>query len=269
MIAFAVLLRFFGWTICLIPLQLVLMAIRAPLSKRLPMVWHQGVCRIFGFRIERYGTVSRTVPTLFVCNHTSYLDISALGAVVPGSFVAKAEVRSWPLFGFLAILQRTVFVERRASRTAHHRDNMAARLESGDNLILFPEGTSNDGNRVLPFKSAFFGIAEKPVRGKPLVVQPVSIAYTRLNGIPMGRPYRPFYAWYGDMELASHLWNVAGLGNATIAIQFHQPLTIEQFRSRKDMAAACQVAIADGVSRAISGKLSPPIKKRFWAPRPA
>ena len=229
MIALAVLLRFLGWTVCLIPLQLVLLAIRAPLSKRLPMVWHQGVCRIFGFRMERYGTVSRTVPTLFVCNHTSYLDISALGAVVPGSFVAKAEVRSWPMFGFLAILQRTVFVERRASRTAHHRDNMAARLESGDNLILFPEGTSNDGNRVLPFKSAFFGIAEKPVRGKPLTVQPVSIAYTRLNGIPMGRPYRPFYAWYGDMELASHLWTVAGLGNATIAIQFHPPVTIEQF----------------------------------------
>ena len=66
------------------------------------MVWHRGVCRIFGFRIERYGTVSRNVPTLFVCNHTSYLDISALGAVVPGSFVAKAEVRGWPLFGFLA-----------------------------------------------------------------------------------------------------------------------------------------------------------------------
>ena len=269
MIALAVMLRFFGWTVCLVPLQLALMAIRAPLSKRLPMVWHQGVCRIFGFRIERYGTASRNVPTLFVCNHTSYLDITALGAVVPGSFVAKAEVRGWPLFGFLAVLQRTVFVERRVSRTAHHRDNMAERLEAGDNLILFPEGTSNDGNRVLPFKSAFFGIAEKPVRSKPLVVQPVSIAYTRLNGIPMGRPYRPFYAWYGDMELASHLWNVAGLGNATIAIQFHQPLTIEQFRSRKEMAEACQAAIADGVSRAISGKLTPPIRKRFWAPRPA
>ena len=269
MIALAVLLRFLGWTLCLAPFQCVLLLLRAPLSSHLPMVWHRGVCRIFGFRIERYGTMSRTVPTLFVCNHTSYLDISALGAVVPGCFVAKAEVRGWPLFGVLARLQRTVFVERRPSRTAQHRDDMAARLEAGDNLILFPEGTSNDGNRVLPFKSAFFGIAEKPIRGAPLVVQPVSIAYTRLNGIPMGRPYRPFYAWYGDMELASHLWNVAGLGNATIAIQFHPPMTIEQFASRKAMAEACQATIADGVSRAISGKLSPPIRKRFWAPKPA
>ena len=268
MIAFAVLLRFMGWTICLVPLQWVLLALRAPLSRHLPMVWHRGVCRILGFKIERYGTMSRSAPTLFVCNHTSYLDISALGGAVPGCFVAKAEVRSWPLFGFLATLQRTVFVERRASRTAHHRDDMAARLAAGDNLILFPEGTSSDGNRVLPFKSAFFGIAEKPVGGKPLVVQPVSIAYTRLNGIPMGRPYRPFYAWYGDMELASHLWTVAGLGAATIAIQFHRPVTIDEFRSRKEMAEACQAMIADGVSRAISGRLSPPIRKRFWAPKP-
>jgi 1-acyl-sn-glycerol-3-phosphate acyltransferase len=245
------------------------MMIRAPLSKRLPMIWHRGVCRIFGFRVEQYGTMSRERSTLFVCNHTSYLDIVALGAVIPGCFVAKAEVRTWPGFGFLAKLQRTVFVERRASRTAHHRDEMAARLEAGDSLILFPEGTSNDGNRVLPFKSAFFGIAEKPIRGKPLTVQPVSIAYTRLNGIPMGRPYRPFYAWYGDMDLASHLWTVAGLGSATMAIQFHTPVTIEAFKSRKELAQACHTAVAEGVSRAISGRLSPPIKKRFWTPKPA
>ncbi len=269
MIALATLLRFVGWTVCLAPLQCVLLAVRAPLSKHLPMIWHRGTCRIFGFRIEQYGTMSRAEPTLFVCNHTSYLDINALGALVPGSFVAKAEVRSWPVFGFLARLQRTVFVERRPSRTARHRDEMAARLEAGDSLILFPEGTSNDGNRVLTFKSAFFGIAEQAIGGKPLVVQPVSIAYTRLNGIPMGRPYRPFYAWYGDMDLASHIWTVASLGAATIAIQFHPPVTIEQFGSRKAMAEACHAAIADGVSRAISGKLSPPIRKRFWAPKPA
>lgn len=269
MTALATLLRFAGWTLCLAPLQCVLLALRVPFARKLPMIWHRGVCRIFGFRIEHYGAMSRAKPTLFICNHSSYLDISALGAVLPGSFVAKAEVRGWPGFGFLATLQRTVFVERRPSRTARHRDEMTARLEAGDSLILFPEGTSNDGNRVLPFKSAFFGIAEKPIRGRPLVVQPVSIAYTRLNGIPMGRPYRPFYAWYGDMDLGSHIWAVAGLGAATVAIQFHPPLTIERFGSRKALAQACHAEIADGVSRAISGKLAPPIRKRFWSPRPA
>ncbi len=269
MIALWTLLRFAGWTVALVPLQCVLMAVRAPISRRLPMIWHRGVCRIMGFRVERHGKKSEASPTLFVCNHTSYLDINALGAVVPGSFVAKAEVRSWPLFGFLSRLQRTVFVERRAARTAHHRDEMIERLEAGDNLILFPEGTSNDGNRVLPFKSAFFGIAERPIRGKPLTVQPISISYTRLNGMPMGRPYRPFYAWYGDMGLAGHIWTVAGLGTATIAIEFHDPLTIEECGTRKRMAEMCHAAVAAGVSRAISGRLAPPLRKRFWAPKPA
>ncbi|MDP7641888.1 MAG: lysophospholipid acyltransferase family protein, partial [Alphaproteobacteria bacterium] len=175
--AFITALRFVGWTAALLPVQMFLVRFNMPLSKRLPMIWHRGVCRILAFRVEQHGEISRTRPTLFVCNHTSYLDISVLGAVLPASFVAKAEVRGWPLFGLLARLQRTVFVERRASRTAEHRDEMVRRLEKSDNLILFPEGTSNDGNRVLPFKSAFFGAAEKAINGEPLTVQPVSISY--------------------------------------------------------------------------------------------
>jgi 1-acyl-sn-glycerol-3-phosphate acyltransferase len=155
----------------------------------------------------------------------------------------------------MAVLQRTVFVERKRDATAKHRDEMVERLEAGDSLILFPEGTSNDGNRVLPFKSAFFGIAEKPVQGKPLTVQPVSIAYTKLNGIPMGRRYRPFYAWYGDMDLAGHMFEMAGLGRATVVIECHPPVTIEQFKNRKELAAHCERVIADGVARANSGRL--------------
>ncbi len=269
MTALVTLLRFLGWTVCLASLQIAMIAIKAPISRRLPMVWHRGCCRIFGFRIEQHGKLLRHKPTLYVCNHTSYLDINLLGAVIPGCFVAKAEVRRWPLLGFLSTLQRTVFVERRASRTAHHRDEMTSRLEAGDSLILFPEGTSNDGNRVLPFKSAFFAIAENPINGEPLQVQPVSISYTRLDGIPIGRRYRPYFAWYGDMELMSHLWTVAGFGRITVVIEYHQPMTVADCGSRKALAKACEAAIAAGVSQAISGKLAPPLKKRLWAPKPA
>lgn len=264
MIAFITMVRFLGLTLTLAPFQMVLMALRVPLAKRMPMIWHRGVCRVFRFRLELHGRLSRERPTLFVCNHTSYLDISVLGAVLPGSFVAKAEVRGWPVFGFLATLQRTVFVERRVSRTGHHRDEMTARLESGDNLILFPEGTSNDGNRVLPFKSAFFAMAEREINGRPLTVQPVSVAYTRLDGIPMGRRFRPYFAWYGDMELASHLWAVAGMGRTTITVQFHEPVTVADFGSRKALANHCQQVVAQGVSDAIGGRLKPARRRRWW-----
>src|SRR3546814_6911519 len=84
---------------------------------------------------------------------------------------------------------------------------MTRRLEAGDDLVLFPEGTSGDGNRVLAFKSALFSVAERRPQGEPLTVQPVSIAYTRLDGLPLGRYLRPFFAWYGDMELGPHLWH--------------------------------------------------------------
>jgi 1-acyl-sn-glycerol-3-phosphate acyltransferase len=255
MIATIRLLRLLGWIVLCAPLQSVLLPLRTPLSKRLPHMFHRGCCRILGLDVQLWGERSRERPTLFVCNHTSYLDIIALGGVLPGSFVAKQEVRGWPLFGYLSQLQRTVFVDRRRDATAKHRDEMVERLGAGDNLILFPEGTSNDGNRVLPFKTAFFGIAEKPVRGKPLAVQPVSIAYTKLNGIPMGRRYRPYYAWYGDMDLATHLFEMAGLGRATVVVECHPTVTIEQFKNRKELAAHCERVIAEGVARANGGRL--------------
>ena len=264
MIAAITLLRFLGITVCLAPLQVFLMVFHIPLSRRLPMIWHRSVCSIFRFRLELHGTLSRQRPTLFVCNHSSYLDISVLGAVLPGCFIAKAEVRNWPLFGFLSRLQRTVFVETRVARTGHHRDEMTLRMEKGDNLILFPEGTSNDGNRVLPFKSAFFAIADKKIEDKPICVQPVSISYTHLDGIPMGRRYRPYFAWYGDMDLASHLWLVAGMGKTTISVQFHEPVTFDQFGSRKELANYCWTVISGGVSDAISGRLTLKKKRRWW-----
>jgi 1-acyl-sn-glycerol-3-phosphate acyltransferase len=198
--------------------------------------------------------MSVTRPTLFVCNHTSYIDIEALGAVVPGCFVAKSEVAGWPGFGLLAKLQRTIFVERRAQRTAGQRDVMAERLAAGDNLMLFAEGTSNDGNRVLPFKSALFSVAEQPINGSPVTVQPVSIAYTRLDGMPLMRHMRPLFAWYGDMELAGHLWTLLGTGDITVVIEFHSPVTMDQFGSRKALATHCHQVIAAGVSAAIHGR---------------
>lgn len=269
MIAFTTMVRFVGWTLPLIPIQMVLTGLKVPLAKRLPMIWHRGVCRIFSIKIERHGKMLRTHPVLFVCNHSSYLDINLLGSIILGSFVAKAEVRNWPFFGLLARLQRTVFVERRATKIAVHRDEMKVRLEAGDNLILFPEGTSNDGNRVLPFKSGLFGIAEQPINGQALQVQPVSVSYTKLDGIPIGHRYRPYYAWYGDMELTSHIWNLAGLGRSTAVVEFHEPVSIAQFGSRKEMARHCQQVVAEGVSRAISGRLGAPVRAGLWTPRPA
>lgn len=240
-----------AWTIAMLPLQLLALALGRPLVDRIPLIYHRGVCRIVGIRLERRGVPSRAHPTLFVCNHVSYLDIEVLGALTTGCFVAKSEVASWPVIGLLARLQRSVFVERRRIRSASQRDALAARFEDGDNIILFPEGTSSNGTRVLPFKSALFAAAEGS-----LTVQPVSIAYTGLNGSPLSPQQRLHVAWYEDVELPGHLWRFLGLGALTVAVEFHPPVAARDFPSRKALADHCRRAVADGLSRAIHGRLT-------------
>ena len=242
------------FTLPMMAVQIVALATNRTLARNLPLWYHRQCCRLLGIRIERRGRRSRKTPTLFASNHVSYLDILILGSLIPGSFVAKAEVKSWPLFGWLARLQRSVFVDRRPSKTASQRDEIMVRLEAGDNLIIFPEGTSGDGNRVLPFKSALLSVAASEPNGESLAVQPVTIAYTKLDGLPLGRSLRPFFAWYGDMDLAPHLWHLAGLGRLTAVVQFHPTVTLAELGSRKALTAHCQDRVQEGLAAALSGR---------------
>jgi 1-acyl-sn-glycerol-3-phosphate acyltransferase len=249
-------------TVLLMPLQVIAIACRLRLARSLPRFYHRVMTRVMGFDVVVSGTPVETAPVLFVGNHVSYLDITVLGSVIETSFIAKAEIADWPLFGWLAKLQRSVFVERRSARAGAQRDEIAERLAAGDNLVLFPEGTSDDGIHVLPFRSALFGVAEREVAGRPLTVQPFSIAYTRLHGVPIGREWQPIYAWYGDMDLRSHMWRVLGLGRARVDLMFHPPVTLPAFGSRKALADHCFAAVRDGVLRAHSGTLPAPPEGR-------
>ena len=245
---------YLGVTLPLMPVQLLFVLLRSPLADKLPRAYHRITSRVLGFEVTVLGNRSPMRPTLFVSNHTSYLDIEILGGVIEASFIAKSEVANWPLFGWLAKLQRTVFVDRRQRSTHEHRDAIIERLSAGDNLILFPEGTSDNGTRVLPFKSALFAAVHGAKFPHPIAVQPLSIAYVRLNGLPMGRLYRPFYAWYGDMDMASHLWTMLGLGRAGVVVQFHEPVSPERFATRKELAEHCWRVVASGVAAANSGR---------------
>ena len=193
-------------------------------------------------------------PTLFISNHVSYFDIEVLGSLIAGSFVAKSEVAGWPLFGWLARLCETVFINRKAkSEAAKQGETLTGRLMAGDNLILFPEGTSSDGNRVLPFKTALFAVASQRIDDQPLTVQPVSLTPVALDGIPLGRLLRPLYAWYGDMNLGPHLWQMAKLGGITVVVEFHPTVTVDDAGSRKALAELCWKAVHAGVARAVAG----------------
>lgn len=243
-----------GFTLVLMPIQVVALVFDLSIKRTMPVWYHRRCCRVLGIRIERRGRRSRVHPTLYVANHVSYLDVPVLAALIPVSFVAKSEVRDWPFFGWLARLQRTVFVERKASRASKPRNEMLERLAAGDDLVLFPEGTSGDGIHVLPFKSALLSVAEHWAGSEPLTIQPVSIAYTKLDGLPLGRHLRPFFAWYGDMDLAPHLWQLAGLGRLSVMVTFHPPVTLDEVGSRKALSRHCQALIAEGVATALAGR---------------
>ena len=242
-------------TAVLLPVQIAAVQLGLKLATYLPVFYHRICSRLLGFRIRIHGHVVRKAPVLYVCNHCSYADISLIGAVLPVSFVAKAEIADWPLFGLLAKLQRSIFIDRQVAKAAADVKEMTRRLENGDNLVLFPEGTSSNGNVVLPFRSALFGVAQIRPSGNPLCIQPVSLAYTRLDGMPIGRALRPYFAWYGDMELPIHLWEVAGLGRVTVDMVFHKPVTIEDFGSRKQLAEYCHKVVSTGVSAANAGRI--------------
>ncbi|CAN5908353.1 lysophospholipid acyltransferase family protein [soil metagenome] len=242
-------------TLVLVPPYLVALLLRIrPIVRWMPVHYHSLVCFILGIKVRVHGKRSDVTPTLYVCNHVSYLDIEVLGGLVPGSFVAKAEVATWPFFSTLAKAQRTIFVERTSGKTTRSRDEMMKRLNTGDNLMLFPEGTSSDGTRVLPFRSALFGVAQLRRDGKPIVVQPVAIAYTRLDGIPLGRYWRPLFAWFGDLDLVPHLWQMVCLGETEAVVTFFPPVDIDTFGDRKKLADFCFRQVSWGLQAANSGR---------------
>ena len=251
--AFSIVAVFVTVTLVLLPVQWLAVKLALPLRRTLPNRYHRFVCRLFGVRVSLIGKpVAGGV--LMAANHSGWLDIPILSAAWPVSFVAKSEVNGWLFFGTLARMQRSVFVRRERSRTAANREMIQRRLVDGDALVIFAEGTSSDGNRVLPFKSGLLSAAEVTLnKNTPVPVQPVSIAYTMLHGIPMGRENRPLFAWYGDMELVPHLWEALKTGPIDVVVEFHPAIRLDQVRDRKALARHCEAAVRDGLLRALSG----------------
>ena len=261
--AFGILLTFLQVTLPGIPWQASAVRFNLPRRRTFPHRYHKFLCKLFGIRVTVIGTPVQDKGVLMIGNHTSYFDILVLSSAAQVSFVAKSEVKTWPFFSTLARLQQTVFVERsRRSQTGEARDQIRDRVLQGDALVLFPEGTSSDGNCVLPFKSALMGAAEATIgtdaEGRPIhvPVQPVSVAYVGLYGMPMGRETRPLFAWYGDMDLVPHLVEAVKTGPIDVVVEFHEPLTIDQVGGRKKLAAVTEAIVREGQTRALRGGMN-------------
>jgi lyso-ornithine lipid O-acyltransferase len=235
-------------TLLLIPVQWLSIVLGLPTRQSIPVLYHRILCALIGVRIRQIGARTREHPLLVVANHCSWLDITVITATAPVVFVAKREVAGWPVFGLLARLQRSVFVDRtRRHKTGAVNAEIAQRLAAGDPVLLFGEGTSSDGNRVLPFRSALIGaardaLAEAEHCGRVLI-QPLSVAYTRLGGVPIGRLRRPLVAWYGDMDLMPHLMRLLREGALDVVLTWGEPVAYEAQTDRKVVAKSLEMTV--------------------------
>ena len=213
------------------------------------------VCRLLGLQVRVLGRAAGHVgdrPVVYASNHSSWLDVPVLGGQLLACFVSKNDVSHWPVVGQVARLGRTIFVSRQRGTTGRERDAMRHRLGDGDDLILFPEGTSSDGARVLAFHSSFFAAAKpsgvQAANAIRPLVQPVSVVYDRLAGLPVNHARRPVFSWYGDMDLASHFWQLAQWRTMRATILLHPPLDPADFPTRKELAQATWNAVAAGAA---------------------
>jgi 1-acyl-sn-glycerol-3-phosphate acyltransferase len=201
----------------------------------------RGIGVILGLRLRVIGQPAMARPLLFVANHSSWVDIVALGSVLPACFIAKGDIARWPVIGWIARLGRTVFVSRARKTVGEEQRVLERRLEAGDNIILFPEGTTSNGNQVLPFASAFLMLAF--CKADPLV-QPVTIVYDRLDGRPVTAAQREGIAWFGDMPLAPHFLRLARHRSFRATIQFGAPVPPGAHKNRKMLTAALEQEIS-------------------------
>jgi lyso-ornithine lipid O-acyltransferase len=243
-----------AWTLPAMLIQAVFLILPGPAKVLFARLYWRVFARLIGVRVRVIGTpVQRSGGrrVIYVSNHSSWVDIPVIGGVLDGCFVAKGEVAGWPIIGTIAWLGRTVFVSRSRASTGKEREAMRAKLTAGDNLILFPEGTSSDGSRVLPFRTSFFAAAEArdgEDRAALPLIQPVSVVYDRLGGLPAGRASRPVFAWYGDMDIASHFWRLTQNIGLRATVLLHTPLDPARFEDRKALSLAVWQIVADGAS---------------------
>ncbi len=219
-------------------------------------IWHRVIARALGLRIHVKGTLSSQRPLLVASNHISWTDIMVLGSMVDVKFIARADMEGWPLIGMLSKLQRTVFIERERKRTSGEQaSEIAGRMAKGDAMVLFAEGSTGDGNMILPFKSTLFGAASMAISegaAEQVFIQPVAIVYTRLHGVPLGRRHRPIAAWIGDEDLMPHLKVLLAEGALDVEVHFGEPIAFAKGSNRKETARLMEARVREMAQAALA-----------------
>lgn len=234
---------------CYVPVWIA-KKIKKPLARDVLVRWcYAGILRITGIRLTISGHLAAVRPLLLVTNHLSYLDVVILGAAAPVRFTPKSEISSWPVIGGICRMCDAVFIDRRPEKISDMKQSLETALAGGNVISLFPEGSTGNGLHLLPFRSGFFSLAEEPIAGRELTVQPAAIHYTHIRRLPIDTTQWPHIAWYGDMQLVPHLLSLLKLGPINAELVFLPPVALSRFGDRKQLANHCQQAIGEAIGR--------------------
>jgi len=235
------------YMILAVPLQFAITRLNLPFWNLLPRLFHKLATVFLGLRITVLGRPQTGQPVLLVSNHISWTDIIAIGSVADLTFVAKSEIGAWPVVGFMASMQKTIYVDRTrrsdAKRTSHE---MAERLAAGGAVMLFAEGQSDIGTHVLPFRSALVGAAQKAMMqagAKNVAIQPMTIAYTKLQGLPVSRNERSMIAWIKSKSISENIHEILTGGIKDVTIAFGDPVPLSETDDRKAVTRRCETEV--------------------------
>jgi len=246
------------------PLQWLALRCNSPVQRRLPLLFCRLTCRLLGIRPRFRGRTGGRSPRMIVPNHVSWTDVLVLGCrEAPLRFVAKSEVAGWPLFGAIARLTGTIFVERRCRRSILRVNAaLSERLAAGEDVVVFAEATTGDGSRLKRFNAPHFAALHDFLLAQPqkagVTVTPVGLAYVRRHGLPLGRLGRSEVAWYGDTALVPHLWMLVTRGGIDCDVTYGAPIRFDRGSDRKAVARETEAAVRRLVKASLTGRAELP-----------
>jgi 1-acyl-sn-glycerol-3-phosphate acyltransferase len=241
--ALAFLLAMAFFLLLVAPIQALARRRGWPIQHEIQKFFCRAMCAIIGVDVVAKGALASGTPRFIVANHVSWTDILAITSLYPLVFLAKVEVASWPVLGWLARLQGTIFVDR-MQRSAIPAVNaaLARELREGRDVVVFAEGTSSDGAKVLKFNASHFAMLHdlaQNAQALDAAVVPVAFAYGPRQGVAEGFDV----GWYGEMSFLPHLWSLMRHGGARCSVAFGEALSPAAFPDRKALAHAAQQSV--------------------------
>lgn len=240
-------LGFLIFLLAILPFGIVTYKLSYNFHKKIVQFFLKILVKILNINIIEKGSDNLSARSkMIVSNHTSYVDIFIIGSCLEARFTPKIEVSSWPVINFLVNLSLPLYIHRNARKSFEQKQQIRNAIKSGNNIVVFPEATTNNGLNLLPFKSSLFSVAEPEFENdidEQIPIQPISVVYREFNGEKVTEKNIDKIAWHGEMTFMPHIWGIFKSKNIVAEIIYHPEIYFNNFIDRKTLAKHCHELI--------------------------